>query len=719
MRSGLSGSCVKIYCGLAILLTAFLFSAPLHAAQVVLRDSTMLASFSSRTGALTRVEYKTTHWHIQRHSAFVGTFRMLVPIKGRRDNWILGSMQHGARVRKINANTIKIQWKHLISQHAGTLPITFTATVTLKGGALKFAAQVKNNSSLTIETVDYPCLDNLRPPTAGTNMSMRSAWYGNLGGTEIYPNFGNGEGYWGVNYPTKMMANSSSSLWSVIQCSDNQGLYLQINDPKISYLVEYTFVVKPGEASWESSHIPHNWKVAGMPMHMEMRATHFIYAAAHSTVNLAPVVMQGYRGDWHAGANIYKKWLKTWFVPPHIPHWARTVNSWQQFQVNSPVDSLNMSYKNLVKIGRDCAKYGVKAIQLTGWQKGGQDRGNPSLSIDPELGTWQDLHRAITKIQAMGVKCIMFIKPQFADMSTKWYKTQLYKYDADDPFGVPYTTGGFGYFTPPELAGISHRPWAVMDTCDPAYRAIAVKEFDKVLALGAAGVLQDQVCDPGAMYSFTPHHGHPIPGYLSHGQMLMGEAFNKAAFKVDPHFLFAGEGPEDWLLQYYPLMYIRVGPGSVPVTRYIFPHEPIMIAVTGFNDRETINQALLDRYIISYEPYYFKGRLEDYPLTMAYGEKVDALRRRYKAYLWNADFRDNLGASVKANGWQSYSVFQRKDGKRAVVVMNREYHKAIVAHVSLPHPGKLVVVTPEDPNPKSTNGTVRIPANSAAVILEQ
>ena len=341
------------------------------------------------------------------------------------------------------------------------------------------------------------------------------------------------------------------------------------------------------------------------------------------------------------------------------------------------------------------------------------------MSIDPELGTWQDLHRAIAQIQAMGVKCIMFIKPQFADMSTKWYKTQLYKYTADDPFGVPYTTGGFGYFTPPELAGISHRPWAVMDTCDPAYRALAVKEFDKVLALGAAGVLQDQVCDPGAMYSFTADHDHPVPGYLPHGQMLMGEAFNKAAFQVDPHFLFAGEGPEDWLLQYYPLMYIRVGPGSVPVTRYVFPHEPIMIAVTGFNDRETINQALLDRYIISYEPYYFKGRLEDFPRTMAYGRKVDALRRRYKAYLWNATFRDNLGASVKANGWQSYSVFQRKNGRRAVVVMNREHNRAIVAHVSLPHHGKLVVVTPEDPNPIPTNGTVRIPANSTAVILEQ
>ena len=40
-----------------------------------------------------------------------------------------------------------------------------------------------------------------------------------------------------------------------------------------------------------------------------------------------------------------------------------------------------------------------------------------------------------------------------------------------------------------------------------------------------------------------------------------------------------------------------------------------MTAVTGFNDRNMINQCLMYRYIISYEPYNFKGRLDDYPLT--------------------------------------------------------------------------------------------------------
>lgn len=86
-----------------------------------------------------------------------------------------------------------------------------------------------------------------------------------------------------------------------------------------------------------------------------------------------------------------------------------------------------------------------------------------------------------------------------------------------------------------------------------------------------------------------------------------------------------------------------------------------MVAVTGFDDREMLNLILMDRYIISYEPYYFKGYLEDFPLTLACGKRIDALRRRYKAYLWDATFRDTLGASVTADGSCRYSFSRRPE----------------------------------------------------------
>ncbi len=56
---------------------------------------------------------------------------MLVPLPNRRDNFVLGSKQHASRVEKISNNQVRIEWKDLVSEHGGVLPITFTATVTL------------------------------------------------------------------------------------------------------------------------------------------------------------------------------------------------------------------------------------------------------------------------------------------------------------------------------------------------------------------------------------------------------------------------------------------------------------------------------------------------------------------------------------------------------------------------------------------------------------
>ena len=111
----------------------------------------------------------------------------------------------------------------------------------------------------------------------------------------------------------------------------------------------------------------------------------------------------------------------------------------------------------------------------------------------------------------------------------------------------------------------------------------------------------------------------------------------------------------------------------IPLSRYLLPHGQFMTAVTGFNDRNMINQCLMYRYIISYEPYNFKGRLDDYPATMAYGKQMDALRTELRDYFWDGEFRDTVGAVV-LNGGQAhhpYSVFRSaSSGKPGLVICN-------------------------------------------------
>jgi len=144
-----------------------------------------------------------------------------------------------------------------------------------------------------------------------------------------------------------------------------------------------------------------------------------------------------------------------------------------------------------------------------------------------------------------------------------------------------------------------------------------------------------------------------------------------------------------------------------------------MAAVRGFDAREELNLTLLYRYIISYEPYDFKGHVTDFPLTLAYGKKIDALRRKYKAWIWDADFRDTQGAKVTSNGSHRYTVFQTAAGKRAVIVVNMEQSRSITAMVDVPNPGRFLAATPEELDAQPVAEKLQVPARSAIVMMEQ
>jgi hypothetical protein len=685
--------------------------------EIVLEDEELFVALDRSTGALTQLKRKSTGWVIERRPELGVSFRMLAPLPHQRANFVLGQKQRAASAQKVQANQVRIEWNNLLSEHGGVLPITFTATVTLEKGVLTFDSELHNNSSLSVETIDYPYFGDVNPPTRTDTLHAEAMWYGNLEDKEIFPRFNNEKGYWGVRYPTKTY-QSDHSLCCLIQAA-SQGLYVEMHDPTQPYLLEYTFEQHPGIV--ENDFVPTQDELSGMTVNLEFRTCHFVFAHPNSTRKLVPVTVQAYDGDWHAGIDVYKRWRSSWYQEPHIAAWALDIHSWLQLQIDGAEQDFAIPYRELPKHIDECAENGVAAIQLVGWAIGGQDGGDPSLDTDPGLGTWQELHEAILYARSKGVKMILFGKPIWADMTRDFYKKELYKYAAVDPYGIPYVAGGYSYTTPTQLAGINNRRRAIMDVQSPAYRDVATREFEKTLALGADGWLFDEVCHhAGVLYSFSTGRGYEPPSYIYGGDMPMAAQFRAAADKVNRDFLFAGEGPQDWLMQYYPMSYFRINDGSRPVCRYIDSQAPLLVAATGIDDREKLNLILLNRYCISYEPFNFKGHVTDFPLTLAYGKKIDALRRKYRDYLWDAEFHDTLGAEVTStDGSPRHSVFVARSGKRAVVVVNLQSGKAMSVQVDLPNAGRLMAVTPEQPEMQPFSGRVTIPARSAAVILEQ
>ncbi len=474
----------------AIFAITFVAGFSVRAGTVTLKDKSWTITFDKTSGALTGLDSKMTQWNIQQRPELGASFRLNVPVD-HHDNFVYGRKQKAVEVTKLSSHQVRLQWKDLVSENAGTLPITLTAIVSLTNDTLTFDTTVENDSPLMISTIDFPYFGDFNPPSPGAPMQTEHMWYANLADGQI---------------PGKSV-ESKQSLFCLVQ-STNVGLYVEMHDPTEPYLLDFTF-----------NHHGSN-RNTNNPSHLEFYTTHWAYVHPHTTVALAPIVLRAYNGDWHAGVDCYKEWRTTWFKQPHLPQWIQDVNSWQQIQIDSPEQDFRVAYTNLVEYGQQCADNGVAGIQLVGWNHWGQDGGDPAQDIEPGLGTWQDLHDAIAQIQAMGVHIVLFGKLNWADLTMPYYTNKFYKYATYNENGQRDGQGGYSYYTPTQLAGINTHKRAVMDFCDPEYREVANDEFKKVLALDASGFLWDELCHHASVYyNWAPDHGYTPPGYIYHGDL--------------------------------------------------------------------------------------------------------------------------------------------------------------------------------------------------------
>ncbi len=378
--------------------------------------------------------------------------------------------------------------------------------------------------------------------------------------------------------------------------------------------------LRPGWSTAMTSRVPETLTISGKDVATRFAAVHVPFLLPGETRTLIPVAFQAYQGDWHSGVDIYKTWRAGWMHKATPPDWVRQPHSWLVFQLNSPEDDLRMPFKGLVKIGEDCARHGIKALHLIGWNNGGQDQGNPSHDPDPRLGTFEDLKAAIAKIQAMGVKVMLFTKFTWADRATEWFRKDLVQLSIKDPYGDYYLHPGYQYQTATQLLDINTKRLIPMCFLSEAYQQVCCNEFQKILDLGASGMLFDEALHhPPALLCFDSDHGHRYGAPVYANDRNLAYQFRRLSEPVNPDFLYAAEGFYDWMWEAYHFMFIRTESTThIPLPRYMMPEGEIMTTIVGFNERNMINQALMYRYILCYEPYNFKGRLDDFPLTLSY-----------------------------------------------------------------------------------------------------
>jgi hypothetical protein len=229
-----------------------------------------------------------------------------------------------------------------------------------------------------------------------------------------------------------------------------------------------------------------------------------------------------------------------------------------------------------------------------------------------------------------------------------------------------------------QLADVNTRRLIPMCFGSEGYRKICNEEFMKCVELGADGILFDECLHHSpTLCCFDKAHGHRRgeSTYQYDEELIRG--FRDLV--KDREFLIAGEAVYDFQHDYYDLSYTRTwGCEHKPVSRYMRPDRKIMSAVIGFNDRNMINQCLLNNYVISYEPYHFKGMLSDFPSTVAYGNKMDRLRKDLRAYFWDGEYLGKgLGTVTGRNGQTHgyFSVYRSVEGCCGMILCNYDSTK--------------------------------------------
>lgn len=696
-------------------------------ANIVLENESLRLLFRRDNGALVGFTAKDSGWEVLNRPHLGLSFQLMIPLPGRRNNPVYGEEQPVASAEAAaDGGSVAFAWEGVKSAYGGDHQISLRLAVALEGPQVKFALDVDNQSEHVVEIVHCPFFGDVQPPPGAANFEIFHYGYATAEQRSLYPVFENTLGYYGFDYPVQYGPDTWRSgapmVPYVLLRNAEQGLYVGVGENS-SELVAWHNELRPGYDSAIDSRVPEASAIGGLEVASRFAAVHLPFIQPGESRALTPIVVQPYKGGWQQGVDVYKRWRESWMKTPALPEWTRHPHAWWQLHINSPEDELRIPFKELGKIGAEAARHGVKAIQLVGWNDGGQDQGNPSHDPDPRLGTFEELRAAIAEIQSHGVKLIIFAKFTWADRATEWFREELHRMAIKDPYGDYYVYVGYHYQTATQALDINTKRLVPMCFGSPEYQEVCAREFQKVLDLGADGILYDenQHHSP-ALLCFDESHGHRL-GFPVYSQDNEFQAnLERLSRPVNSEFLFAGEGCYDWQFAAYHLSYHRSwDKRHVPLSRYMLPQIPLMTAISGFNDRNMVNQCLLYRYIMSYEPYNFKGHLDDFPLTMDYGKRMDKLRTELRDYFWDGEFRHEDGATVTSSTGEAhhpYAVFISKtEGRPGLAIANYE-DEAVTVQVALDGDAELSRSRLVDEDIwRPISGGIHIPARSAAVVI--
>lgn len=617
------------------------------ARQIGLVGSELSLEVDSGAGTITRI------WHAASGVALApppGTsenFRLTLLMPDKTTAIILGKDQSLSR-SELEGGKLALTWNGPLSDTAGGKHnINVQMNILAEGSALTFNLHVENQTNSKVREARYPVVGGLANLTAPGKPCDASLWIPTSTPLEkpIKPGFGDTS----YAYPGQMVM----SFCCLGSPSLGKSLYFASEDPLARHKAyDFREVAGPGGSN-----------VSACVLHLP-------FTPPGGTFEGSPVVLRFVDGDWRAAGQVYRRWFnRTFGISQPSDNWIRRQSFFLMTMFMLPEGTINFTFKEIPKWAKSAKDHGINAVQISGWQMGGHDNGYPDYTIDPRLGTWQELEDGIRACHKMGVKVFFFVNYQPMMVESSWYKNELSKYREMTADGGHTWMAGWGMGT--LWARMGHpklMTWA--DLAFPQFRKIIVGQFSKLAQIGGDGVHVDKMF-PTAL-DYNPDIPMSPDTATWEGAILLTREVMQECRKHNPDWAMSFECNWDRMLQFSGATWWV---GNQLITRQVFPEHAETLGLYQAYDYLGVNNAVRGGHIVMVAPLNFSRSLDWPPFQglASYIKEVKRLRDHLQNTVFYGEVLGQRGVAFSgppADGLE-YNVFRnRGTGRRVCILTN-------------------------------------------------
>ena len=602
--------------------------------MITVENASYAIGIDPRRGTIVSLVDKVGGYDLIADPRLAGNFRLLLPLPGQECNYLDGREQSLSACEQA-PDAVTLTWNGPLKNARGEFDLGVTLRIELTGEAVQFHCEVRNGTEHKLTEVWYPVLGGLqgvgraedRRSTAAMVPAVNSAW-----AQPLFTDFGNtrGEtlGITGAEHSFCYPGALSMPWVSLYNPANRRALYFAALEetPRVKLL---RFALDPGTAE---GRVGGNWprpeEVGDFPLGVTMCWTHVPFTNPGETFTGATIHLQAHDGGWRETAALYRRWFDAHFpvVEPGST-WIRRETAFADLMFLLPEDNINLTFKEIPRWAAGAKARGIGHVMISGWHIGGHDRGYPYYEIDPRLGAWEELEAGIRAAHEQGLKVSFFVNCQPIDMSTEWYGRELHRYRLLDPYGVQFFV--INYWGMGTLSArtrfFTARPFTEMNPAHPEVRALLIRQFKKLVEIGADGLHIDKFFQ--TPMDFNPRLTWTNPDRAHHeGILRFVEEMLAACRAINPDFCFSYEGGWDRLMSYTDTSWW--GAGDDPL-KAAFPQRALTVPVAQPYDYHRLNTGVLGGSHLLVGPANYTRPL-DYPPMQAlldYAAEITKIRR--------------------------------------------------------------------------------------------